>query len=184
VIADVLQEAGDRMDKAVESAKDDFNTVRTGRANPALFQRIPVDYYGTPTPLGQLASIQAPEARMLVITPYDKGALKDMERAIATAPNLGGSPSNDGSIIRVVIPELTQDRRKEFVKIVREKGEHAKVSVRNIRRTAKDDLDSLTGEVSDDEIARGEKELEALTKRHVDQIDEALKRKEAELLEV
>ena len=184
MIADVLQEAGDRMDKAVESAKDDFNTVRTGRANPALFQRIPVDYYGTPTPLGQLASIQAPEARMLVITPYDKGALKDMERAIATAPNLGGSPSNDGSIIRVVIPELTQDRRKEFVKIVREKGEHAKVSVRNIRRTAKDDLDSLTGEVSDDEIARGEKELEALTKRHVDLIDEALKRKEAELLEV
>jgi ribosome recycling factor len=184
VIADVLQEAGDRMDKAVESAKDDFNTVRTGRANPALFQRIPVDYYGTPTPLGQLASIQAPEARMLIITPYDKTALKDMERAIATAPNLGGSPSNDGSIIRVVIPELTQDRRKEFVKVVREKGEHAKVSVRNIRRGAKDDLDALTGEVSDDEIARGEKDLEALTKRHVDQIDEALKRKEAELLEV
>ena len=184
MIADVLQEAGDRMDKAVESAKDDFNTVRTGRANPALFQRIPVDYYGTPTPLGQLASIQAPEARMLVITPYDKGALKEMEKAIATAPNLGGSPSNDGSIIRVVIPELTQDRRKEFVKIVREKGEHAKVAVRNIRRSTKDDLDSLTGEVSDDEIARGEKELEALTKRHVDQIDEALTRKEAELLEV
>jgi ribosome recycling factor len=184
VIADVLQEAGDRMDKAVESAKDDFNTVRTGRANPALFQRIPVDYYGTPTPLGQLASIQAPEARMLIITPYDKAALKDMERAIATAPNLGGSPSNDGSIIRVVIPELTQDRRKEFVKVVREKGEHARVSIRNIRRGAKDDLDALTGEVSDDEIARGEKDLEALTKRHVDQVDEALKRKEAELLEV
>lgn len=184
MIADVLQEAGDRMAKAVEVSKDDFNTVRTGRANPALFQRILVDYYGTPTPLGQLASVQAPEARMLVITPYDKAALKDMERAIATAPNLGGSPSNDGSIIRVVIPELTQDRRKEFVKIVRDKGEHAKVSVRNIRRSAKDDLDSLTGEVSDDEIARGEKELEALTKRHVDQIDEALKRKEAELLEV
>ena len=184
MIADVLQEAGDRMDKAVESAKDDFNTVRTGRANPALFQRIPVDYYGTSTPLGQLASIQAPEARMLIITPYDKGALKEMEKAIAAAPNLGGSPSNDGSIIRVVIPELTQDRRKEFVKVVREKGEHAKVAVRNIRRSAKDDLDSLTGEVGDDEIARGEKELEALTKRHVDQIDEALKRKEAELLEV
>jgi ribosome recycling factor len=184
VIAEVLQEAGDRMAKAVEVSKDDFNTVRTGRANPALFQRIPVDYYGTPTPLGQLASIQAPEARMLVITPYDKGALKEMEKAIATAPNLGGSPSNDGSIIRVVIPELTQDRRKEFVKIVREKGEHAKVSVRNIRRAAKDDLDALTGEVSDDDIARGEKELDALTKRHVDQIDEALKRKEAELLEV
>jgi ribosome recycling factor len=184
VIADVLQEAGDRMAKAVEVAKDDFNTVRTGRANPALYTRIPVDYYGSQTPLGQLASVQAPEARMLIITPYDKTALKDIERAIATAPNLGGSPSNDGTIIRVVIPELTQDRRKEFVKIVRDKGEHAKVSLRNIRRSAKDDLDALTGEVSDDEISRGEKELEALTKRHVDQVDEALKRKEAELLEV
>ena len=178
-ITDVLTETREKMDRALDSAKTDFGQVRTGRINPALFQKIPVDYYGTPTPLGQLASIQAPEARMLIITPYDKAALKDMERAIATAPNLGGSPSNDGSIIRVVIPELTQDRRKEFVKIVREKGEHAKVSLRNIRRSAKDDLDALTGEVSDDEIARGEKELEALTKRHVDQIDEALKRKEA-----
>lgn len=184
MIADVLQEAGDRMAKAVDVAKDDFNTVRTGRANPALFQRIPVDYYGSPTPLGQLASLQAPEARMLVITPYDKSALKEIERAIATTPNLGASPSNDGTIIRVVMPELTQDRRREFVKIVRDKGEHAKVSVRNIRRTAKDDLDALTGEVGDDEIGRGEKELEALTRRHVDQIDDALKRKEAELLEV
>jgi len=184
VIADVLTEAGDRMAKAVEVARDDFNTVRTGRANPALFQRIPVDYYGTPTPLGQLAALQAPEARMLVVTPYDKTALKEIEKAIATAPNLGATPNNDGTVIRVIMPELTQDRRKEFVKIVREKGEHAKVSVRNVRRSAKDDLDALTGEVSDDEIARAEKELEALTKRHVDQIDEALKRKEAELLEV
>ena len=184
MIAEVLQEAGDRMAKAVEVSKDDFNTVRTGRANPALFQRIPVDYYGTPTPLGQLASIQAPEARMLVITPYDKSALKEMEKAIATAPNLGGSPSNDGSIIRVVIPELTQDRRKEFVKIVRGKGEDHKVVIRNIRRRAKDDLDALKGEISDDEIARGDKDLEALTKKHVDQIDDALKKKEAELLEV
>ncbi len=184
MIAEVLQEAGDRMGRAVEVAKDDFNTVRTGRANPALFQRILVDYYGTPTPLGQLASLQAPEARMLVITPYDKGALKEMEKAIASTPNLGASPSNDGAIIRVVMPELTQDRRREFVKIVRGKGEDAKVSLRNIRRRTKDDLDALTGEVGDDEIARGEKELEALTKRHVDQVDEALRRKEAELLEV
>lgn len=184
MIADVLHEAGDRMAKAVEAAKDDFNTVRTGRANPALFQRIPVDYYGSPTPLGQLASLQAPEARMLVITPYDKTALKEIERAIATTPNLGASPSNDGTIIRVVMPELTQDRRREFVKIVRDKGETARVSIRNIRRRAKDDLDALTGEVGDDEISRAEKELEALTKRHVDQIDESLKRKEAELLEV
>lgn len=184
MIAEVLTEAGDRMAKAVEVARDDFNTVRTGRANPALFQRILVDYYGTPTPLGQLAALQAPEARMLVVTPYDKSALKDIEKAIATAPNLGATPSNDGTLIRVVMPELTQDRRKEFVKIVRGKGEDAKVSIRNIRRRAKDDLDALKSEVGDDDVARAEKELEALTKRHVDQIDDALKRKEAELLEV
>jgi ribosome recycling factor len=184
VIADVLAEADSRMTKAVEVARDDFNTVRTGRANPALFQRILVDYYGSPTPLGQLASLQAPEARMLIVTPYDKSSLKDIEKAIATAPNIGGNPSNDGQVIRVIMPELTQDRRKEFVKIVRGKGEDAKVSVRNIRRRAKDDLDALKGEVSDDEVARGEKELETLTRKHVEQIDEALKRKEAELLEV
>jgi ribosome recycling factor len=184
VIADVLTEAGDRMAKAVEVARDDFNTVRTGRANPALFQRIPVDYYGTPTPLGQLAALQAPEARMLVVTPYDKSALKEIERAIATAPNLGATPSNDGTIIRVIMPELTQDRRKEFVKIVRGKSEDAKVSIRNIRRRAKDDLDALKSEVGDDDVTRAEKELEALTKRHIDAVDEALKRKEAELLEV
>jgi ribosome recycling factor len=165
-------------------ARDDFNTVRTGRANPALFQRILVDYYGSPTPLGQLAALQAPEARMLVITPYDKTALKEIEKAIATTPNLGATPSNDGSIIRVVMPELTEDRRREFVKIVRGKGEDAKVSVRNIRRRAKDDLDALKSEVGDDDVTRAEKELEALTRRHVEQIDEALKRKEAELLEV
>jgi ribosome recycling factor len=184
VIADVLTEAGDRMAKAVEVARDDFNTVRTGRANPALFQRIPVDYYGTPTPLGQLAALQAPEARMLVVTPYDKTALKEIERAIATAPNLGATPSNDGTVIRVIMPELTQDRRKEFVKIVRGKSEDAKVSIRNIRRRAKDDLDALKSEVGDDDVTRAEKELEALTKRHIDAVDEALKRKEAELLEV
>jgi ribosome recycling factor len=184
VIADVLTEAGDRMAKAVEVARDDFNTVRTGRANPALFQRIPVDYYGTPTPLGQLAALQAPEARMLVVTPYDKTALKEIERAIATAPNLGATPSNDGTVIRVIMPELTQDRRKEFVKIVRGKSEDAKVSIRNIRRRAKDDLDALKSEVGDDDVTRAEKELEALTKRHIDAVDDALKRKEAELLEV
>ncbi len=184
MIADVLAEADSRMDKAVEVARDDFQTVRTGRANPALFQRILVDYYGSPTPLGQLASLQVPEARMLVVTPYDKSALKEIEKAIATTPNIGASPSNDGQIIRVVMPELTQDRRKEFVKVVRGKGEDAKVSIRNIRRRAKDDLDALKGEVGDDEVARAEKELDGLTRKHVEQIDEALKRKEAELLEV
>ncbi|MCU1571116.1 MAG: ribosome-recycling factor [Naasia sp.] len=184
MIPDVLAEATDRMKKAVDVAKEDFSTVRTGRANPALFQKIPVDYYGSPTPLAQLASLQNPEARVLIVTPYDKSALKEIERAIATMPNLGANPSNDGNIIRVTLPELTEDRRKEFVKIVRGKGEDAKVSIRNIRRRAKDDLEALKGEVGDDDLARGEKELEQVTKAHIDAIDEALKRKEAELLEV
>ncbi|MFK4728387.1 ribosome recycling factor [Agromyces mediolanus] len=184
MIADVLSDAGVRMQKAVEAAKDDFATVRTGRANPQLFQKIMVSYYGTPTPLEQLASLANPEARTLVVTPYDKSALKDIEQAIRDTPNLGANPNNDGNIIRVTLPELTEERRKEFVKIVRSKAEDARVSVRNVRRKAKDDLDALKGEVGDDEVARGEKELEQVTKAHVDQIDEALKRKEAELLEV
>ncbi len=184
MISDVLTEATEKMAKAVDVAKDNFATVRTGRINPALFQKIPVDYYGTPTPLAQLASMQTPEARTLVVTPYDKSALKEIERAIATFPNLGASPSNDGEVVRVTIPELTQDRRKEFVKLVRGKGEDHKVVVRNIRRKAKDDLDALKGEISDDEIARADKELDTITKKHVDQIDDALKKKEAELLEV
>jgi ribosome recycling factor len=172
------------MNKAVEVAKDDFGTVRTGRANPALFQKIAVDYYGTPTPLAQLASMQNPEARTLLVTPYDKTALKDIEKAIVNWPNLGANVGNDGNIIRVTLPELTEDRRKEFVKIVRAKGEEAKVAIRNIRRTAKDGLDALKSDVGEDELARAEKELEAFTKTHVDAIDDALKRKETELLEV
>jgi ribosome recycling factor len=184
VISDVLTEATDKMSRAVDVAKDDFSTVRTGRINAALFQKIPVEYYGTPTPLAQLASLQTPEARTLIVTPYDKTALKEIERAIATFPNLGASPSNDGEIVRVTIPELTQDRRKEFVKIVKGKGEDHRVVIRNIRRRAKDDLDALKGEISDDEISRADKELEALTKKFVDQVDDALKKKEAELLEV
>jgi ribosome recycling factor len=183
VISDVLAEAKDKMHKSVEAAKDDFSSVRTGRANPALFQKILVDYYGTPTPLGQLAGMNNPEARTLVITPYDKAALKEIERAIVNAPNLGANVGNDGTIIRATLPELTEERRREFVKIVRAKGEDAKISIRNIRRKAKDDLDALT-EVGDDEVARGEKELEAVTKTHIDAIDDALKKKEAELLEV
>jgi ribosome recycling factor len=184
VIADVLSDATARMQKAVDVAKDDFGSVRTGRANPQLFQKILVSYYGTPTPLAQLASLQNPEARTLLVTPYDKGALRDIEQAIRDTPNLGANPSNDGNIIRVTLPELTEERRKEYVKIVRGKAEDAKVSVRNIRRKAKDDLDALKGEVGDDEVARGEKELELITKSNVDAIDDALKRKEAELLEV
>ena len=184
MIADVLSDATARMQKAVEVAKDDFSSVRTGRANPQLFQKIMVSYYGTPTPLSQLASLQNPEARTLVVTPYDKSALKDIEQAIRDTPNLGANPTNDGNIVRVTLPELTEERRREYVKIVRSKAEDARVSVRNIRRKAKDDLDSLKGEVGDDEVSRAEKELEQLTKTNVDAIDDALKRKEAELLEV
>jgi ribosome recycling factor len=183
-ITDVLTETREKMDRALDSAKTDFGQVRTGRINPALFQKIPVDYYGTPTPLAQLASLQVPEARTMIVTPYDKSALKEIERAIATFPNLGASPTNDGTLVRVTIPELTQDRRKEFVKIVRGKGEDAKVQIRNIRRKSKESLDALKTEVGDDEVARGEKELEAVTKGYIDQIDDALKKKEAELLEV
>jgi ribosome recycling factor len=184
VIADSLATATERMTKAVDVAKDDFSTVRTGRANPQLFQRILVDYYGSPTPLAQLASLQNPEARTLVITPYDKSALKEIEKAIVSTPNLGATPNNDGQIIRVTMPELNEERRREYVKIVRGKAEDARVSIRNIRRKAKDELDALKSEVGDDDVARAEKELEAITKRHIDQVDEALARKEAELLEV
>jgi ribosome recycling factor len=184
VISDVLAEAKDKMNLSVESAKEDFATVRTGRANPQLFQKILVDYYGTPTPLGQLAAMQNPEARMLVITPYDKGALKEIEKAIVAAPNLGANVGNDGEIVRVTLPEMTEERRKEFVKLVREKAEQARVALRNIRRKAKDDLDALKSEVGEDDIARAEKELDQLTKTHVEAIDDALRRKEAELLEV
>ncbi|WP_166865659.1 MULTISPECIES: ribosome recycling factor [unclassified Salinibacterium] len=183
MISDVLADAKDKMDRAVEFAKEDFATVRTGRANPALFQKIMVDYYGTPTPLGQLAGLQNPEARTIVITPYDKAALKEIEKAIVAYPNLGANPTNDGNIVRVTMPELTEERRKEYVKIARGKGEDAKVTLRNLRRKAKDDLDAIK-EVGEDEVARAEKELDAITKAHVDAIDEALKRKEAELLEV
>ena len=184
MIADVLSDAGARMDRAVEAAKEDFATVRTGRANPQLFQKILVDYYGTPTPLAQLASLNNPEARTIVVTPYDKSALKAIEQAIRDTPNLGANPTNDGNIVRVTLPELTEERRREFVKIVRTKGEDAKVHVRGIRRKSKDDLDALKSEFGEDELARAEKELDALTRSHVDAIDEALKRKEAELLEV
>jgi ribosome recycling factor len=183
VISDVLAEAKEKMDKALEAAKDDFGTVRTGRANPALFQKVLVDYYGTPTPLAQLASMVNQEARTLLITPFDKSALKDIEKAIAGASHLGASVGNDGAVIRATLPELNEERRKEFVKLVRDKAEQARVAIRNIRRKAKDDLDALK-EVGEDEIARAEKELDASTKAHVDSVDDALKRKEAELLEV
>lgn len=184
MINDVLAEARDKMGKSVEAAKDDFSNVRTGRANPALFQKLLVDYYGTPTPLGQLATMNNPEARMLIITPFDKSALKDIEKAIVKAEHLGATVGNDGTIVRAILPELTEERRKEYVKLAKVKAEEARVAIRNIRRRIKDDLDALKGEVGDDELARAEKELEAITKTNIDAVDEALKNKEAELLEV
>ncbi|MCQ9163479.1 MULTISPECIES: ribosome recycling factor [unclassified Arthrobacter] len=185
MIEETLLEAEDKMDKAIEVAKEDFAAVRTGRANPALFNKVLVEYYGAPTPLQQLASFAVPEARTLLITPFDKSALHEIERALSSS-EVGANPSNDGNVIRVVMPELTQERRREYVKLVRTKGEEAKVSVRNIRRKAKETLDKLVkdGDAGEDEGSRAEKELDALTKAHTDNIDELLKRKEVELLEV
>lgn len=184
MIDEVFADIKDRMTKAVESAKDGFATVRTGRANPSLLQNVMVDYYGTPTPLPQLASVANQDARSLIITPYDKGAMRDIEQAIRDMPNLGANPSNDGTVIRVALPELTAERRKEFVKIVKGRAEDARVAIRNARRSGKDDFEALKSEVGEDEVTRAEKELEAVTKQFIDQVDEAFKRKEAELLEV
>lgn len=186
MIAEIISGVADKMARTVEATKDDFATVRTGRANPAMFQKLTVDYYGTPTPLSQLGGMQNPEARTIVITPYDKSALAAIEKAIRDMPNLGANPTNDGNLIRVTLPELTEDRRKEYVKLVKAKAEDHRVSVRNIRRKGKDELDALKKDslIGEDDHSRAEKELDALTKSHIDSIDEALKRKEAELLEV
>jgi len=185
VIDETLLEAEEKMDKAVAVAKEDFSGIRTGRATPGMFNKITVDYYGTATPVTQLASIQAPEARMAVITPYDKSSLNAVERAIRDS-DLGVNPTNDGTVIRVVFPQLTEERRKEYIKVARTKAEDAKISVRNIRRHAKETIDKLIkdGEVGEDEGKRAEKELDGFTAKHTGQIDEALKHKEAELLEV
>ncbi|BCW82165.1 MULTISPECIES: ribosome recycling factor [Micrococcaceae] len=185
MIEETLLEAEEKMDKAVEVAKEDFAAVRTGRANPGLYNKVLVDYYGSPTPLQQLASFAIPDARTILITPFDKTAMRDIERALSDS-EVGANPSNDGNVIRITIPELTKERRKEYVKIVKTKGEDAKISIRNIRRKAKETLDRLVkdGEAGEDEGNRAEKELDSLTKAHVDGIDELLKRKEAELLEV
>jgi ribosome recycling factor len=185
VIDDTLLEAEEKMEKAVAVAKEDFGAIRTGRAHPAMFSKIMADYYGAPTPVNQLASFAVPEPRMAVITPYDKSALKAIERAIRDS-DLGVNPSNDGTIIRVVFPQLTEERRREYIKVARHKAEDSRVSIRNVRRHAKDGLDRLVkdGEVGEDEVRRAEKHLEDVTHRYVAQVDELLRHKEAELLEV
>jgi ribosome recycling factor len=185
MIDETLFEAEEKMEKTVEAAKEAFAGIRTGRAHPGMFQKVLVDYYGAPTPLQQLASFQNPEARTIIISPFDKGSMHAIEKAIQVA-DLGVNPSNDGNIIRCVMPVLTEERRREYVKMAHTQAEDAKISVRNVRRHAKTTLEKLVkdGEVGEDEGARAEKELEAVTKRHVDQIDDLLKHKEAELLEV
>ena len=185
MIDETLFEAEEKMEKTVEAAKEAFAGIRTGRAHPGMFQKVLVDYYGAPTPLQQLASFQNPEARTIIISPFDKGSMHAIEKAIQVA-DLGVNPSNDGNIIRCVMPVLTEERRREYVKMAHTQAEDAKVSVRNVRRHAKTTLEKLVkdGEVGEDEGSRAEKELEAVTKRHVDQIDDLLKHKEAELLEV
>jgi len=185
MIDEILAEAAEKMDKAVGVAKEDFSTLRAGRATTALFNKLLADYYGTPTPLNQMASFQIPEARLAIITPYDKSAMTPIENAIRNS-DLGVNPTNDGNVIRVAFPQLTEERRKEIIKVARSKAEDAKVSVRNIRRHAKDALDKLQkdGEAGEDDVRRAEKSLDDSTAKYVAQIDELLKHKEAELLEV
>jgi ribosome recycling factor len=178
-------EAEEKMEKAVAVLHDDLATIRTGRATPQMFSKIVVDYYGTPTPVNQLASFNVPEPRMAIISPYDKGSLAAIEKAIRDS-DLGVNPTSDGTIIRVVFPQLTEERRREMIKVARHKAEEGRVSIRNIRRHAKEALDKLAkdGEVGEDDVARAEKELEKTTHGYVEQVDEALRSKEAELLEV
>ncbi len=185
MIDETLFEAEEKMEKAVSVAKDDLATIRTGRANPSMFQKILVDYYGAPTPVNQLASFHVADARMLTLTPFDKSAMAAIEKAIRDS-DLGVNPTNDGAIIRVVFPQLTEERRKEFIKVAHKKAEDARISIRNVRRHAKDELDRLAkdGEVGEDDVTRAEKELEKVTQKHVASVDELVKHKEAELLEV
>ncbi|QTE30558.1 ribosome recycling factor [Pengzhenrongella sicca] len=185
MIDETLLEAEEKMDKAIEVAKDDFATIRTGRANAAMFSKIFVDYYGSPTPLQQLASFSTPEARTILISPFDKSSMVGIEKALRES-DLGVNPSNDGNVIRVMLPSLTEERRKDFVKLARAKAEDARIAVRNIRRRAKEQLDRIVkdGDAGEDEVARAEKELEHLTKSRVDIIDSVLATKESELLEV
>lgn len=183
MISDLLIEAKEKMEMALEHVASEFGTVRTGRANPQLLQRIHVPYYGTPTPLQQLASISVPEPRLLVVQPYDKSSVNDVEKAIQQA-DLGLNPTNDGSLIRIAFPPLTEERRKELIKVVRHMAEEGKVSVRNVRRASKADMEELHGEISDDDIHRGEEELQILTDRYTERIDKLLTNKEEDLLEV
>ena len=185
MIADIIREAETKMANAIEYAKEEFAAIRTGRAHPAMFAKLTAEYYGAPTPLQQLATFQIPDARVVLITPYDPAAMRGIEKAIRNS-DLGVNPSNDGNTIRITLPQLTEERRKEYIKLAKAKAEDARISVRGARRTAKEALDKMVKdkEVGEDEVIRAEKQLDASTRKHTDEIDEVLKHKEAELLEV
>ena len=185
MIEEALFEAEEKMEKAVSVVKEDLGGIRTGRANPGMFHRIVVEYYGAMTPVTQLASVTVPEARMAVIKPYEAGMLRVIETAVRNS-DLGVNPSNDGVIIRVALPQLTEERRRDFAKQARGKGEDARVSVRSVRRKAMDELNRIQkdGDAGEDEVNRAEKELDKVTARYVTQIDDMVKHKEAELMEV
>lgn len=185
MIEETLLEAEEKMEKAVTVAKEDFASIRTGRPAPATFNKIVAEYYGTLTPINQLASFQVPEPRMVVISPFDKSSMQAIEKAIRES-DLGVNPANDGTIIRVVFPDLSEERRKEYVKVVRTKAEDGKVSIRNVRRHAKDAFDKAVkaGDIGEDEGHRAQDELDELTHKYTGEIDELLKHKESELLEV
>ena len=185
MISDILRDAESKMASAIEYAKEEFAAIRTGRAHPAMFAKLTADYYGAQTPLQQLATFQVPEARVVLITPYDQSSVNAIEKSIRDS-DLGVNPSNDGKTIRVTLPQLTEQRRKEYTKLARTKAEDARISVRGARRTAKESLDKMVKdkEVGEDEATRAEKQLDAATKKHTDAIDEVFKHKEAELLAV
>ncbi|MDP8958751.1 MAG: ribosome recycling factor [Actinomycetota bacterium] len=180
---ELLEDAEQRMRSAVEHVQQEFSTVRTGRANAAILHRITVDYYGIPTPLQQIASFSVPEPRLLVVQPYDPKSLSAIEKAIQSS-ELGLNPSNDGTVLRLVFPPLTEERRRELIRLVRQMAEDGRVAIRNVRRHTKDDLESLEGDVSKDDVFRAERDLQELTDRYVSRVDGLLGHKEQELLEV
>ncbi len=185
MINQTLNDAETKMGKAVEVTREEFAAIRAGRAHPSMFGKLTAEYYGTPTPLQQLASFTQPEARVILIAPFDMGSMSAIEKAIRDS-DLGINPTNDGKVLRCVFPELTEERRKEYIKVAKGKAEEGRVSVRNIRRNAKQAMEQLEkdGEVGKDDVTGGEKRLDATTKKFTDQIDDMLKHKEAELLEV
>lgn len=185
MISDIASSAEHKMQATIEHAKEEFGAIRTGRAHPAMFNKLMVDYYGAPTPLQQLATFQVPEARVVLISPFDRGAMPGIEKAIRDS-DLGVNPANDGNMIRLVMPQLTEERRKEYIKLARHKAEEARVAIRSNRRHAVDAIKKLAKdkEVGEDDATRAEKQLDATTKKYEEQVNELLKAKEAELLEV